>query len=178
MDAHRGEVDPQFSSPGATPTPWAAVREQLETAKTYWLSTVRPDGRPHVTTIAGVWLDEAVHFVTGPSERKAKNVAAGNSHAIVTTGCNGWDGLDIVVEGEAVPVIDADRLRRLVEAFAGKYDDFFGYRLQDGRLHATGAADAPVPFELRATKAFAFAKGETFSQTRWRFPVRSTSDEA
>ena len=107
------ELDRQFSSPDATPTPWAAARSQLDAAKTYWLSTVRPDGRPHVTTIAGVWTDDAVHFVTGPSERKALNMAAGNHHVVVTTGCNGWEGLDVVVEGEAVRVTDPDRLARL-----------------------------------------------------------------
>jgi hypothetical protein len=172
MDAPVPELDPRFSSPGSTPTPWSAAWEQLETAKTYWLSTVRPDRRPHVTTIAGVWLDGAIHFVTGPSERKAKNLAAGNSRVVVTTGCNGWDGLDIVVEGEAIPVTDADRLQRLVEAFARKYDDVFGYRVQDGRLQAAGAADGPLAFEVRATTAFGFAKGASFSQTRWRWPPR------
>ncbi|MGH8934340.1 MAG: pyridoxamine 5'-phosphate oxidase family protein [Egibacteraceae bacterium] len=166
-----GELDPQFSSPEATPTPWAAAREQLEAAETYWLSTVRPDGRPHVTTIAAVWIDEAVYFVTGRSERKAKNLVAGNPHVVVTTGCNGWDGLDIVVEADAVPVTDADRLRRITDAFAEKYDDFFGLRLVDGRLRAASATDELLVFEVRATRAFGFGKGESFSQTRWRFPL-------
>ncbi len=38
-----------FSEPGSTPTPWAEGLEQLRAADTFWLSTVRPDGRPHVT---------------------------------------------------------------------------------------------------------------------------------
>lgn len=176
MTAPIGEIDPQFSGPDATPAPWSAARSELDAAKTYWLSTVRPDGRPHVTTIAGAWLDEAVHFVTGPSERKAQNLAAGNPHVIVTTGCNGWEGLDIVVEGEAVRVTDADRLRRLAEAFTDKYDDFFGLRLTDGRLSGAGTDDETLAFEVRATKAFAFGKGATFSQTRWRFPAYSMSE--
>jgi hypothetical protein len=172
MTANVGELDPQFSSAEAKATPWVAARDQLAASKTYWLSTVRPDGHPHVTTIAAVWLEEAVHFVTGPSERKAKNMAAGNVHVIVTTGCNGWDGLDVVVEGKAVRVTDEDRLRRLVDAFTRKYDDFFGLRLVDGHLEiATGAADQPLAFEVRATNAFGFGKGESFSQTRWRFPT-------
>jgi general stress protein 26 len=164
-----GDVDQDFSSPNATPTSWAAAREQLDGAKTYWISTVRPDGRPHVTTIAAVWLDGAVHFVTGKTERKARNLAD-NTQVVITTGCNGWDGLDIVVEGEAVLVTEADRLRRVVEAFTAKYDDFFGFRFADGRLLQPETADDPLVFEVRAAKAFGFAKGDVFSQTRWRFP--------
>jgi len=57
-----GELDPQFSERGATPTPWVEARRILRTAPVFWLSTVRPDGRPHVTPIAAVWLDEAIHF--------------------------------------------------------------------------------------------------------------------
>ena len=65
-------LDPDFSDPAAEPTPWATATAALEAAKTYFLVTVRPDGRPHATTVAGVWLDGAFHFVTGPSERKAQ----------------------------------------------------------------------------------------------------------
>jgi general stress protein 26 len=165
------DVDPRFSSANVSPTSWAAASAQLGDAKTYWISTVRPDGRPHVTTIAGVWLDGAVHFVTGKSERKTRNLAA-NPQVVITSGCNGWDGLDIVVEGEALIVTNADRLRDVVEAFATKYDDFFGFRFVDRRLAHPGSPDEPLTYEVRATKAFGFAKGATFSQTRWRFPER------
>jgi hypothetical protein len=166
------DVDADFSSPQAAPTPWAAAREQLDDARTYWISTVRPDGRPHVTTIAAVWLDGAIHFVTGQTERKARNLAD-NARVVITTGCNGWDGLDIVVEGEAVLVTAAERLHQVVDAFTAKYDDFFGFRFADGRFLQPETADDPLVFEVRATRAFGFAKGDTFSQTRWRFPAPS-----
>jgi nitroimidazol reductase NimA-like FMN-containing flavoprotein (pyridoxamine 5'-phosphate oxidase superfamily) len=69
------ELEPQFSSDDATATPWAEAREVLAAAKVYWLSTVRPDGRPHVTPTAAVWLDDALYFSTGQAERKARNLA-------------------------------------------------------------------------------------------------------
>ena len=75
MDPAEGTIDTRFSSPDAVATPWSAARDQLESAKTYWVTTVRPDGRPHSTTIAAVWLDDAIHFTTGASEVKAKNLA-------------------------------------------------------------------------------------------------------
>jgi Pyridoxamine 5'-phosphate oxidase len=161
-------LDPRFSDPDATATPWASAREELGSAKTYWVVTMRRDGRPHATTTAGVWLDDAMHLVTGPSEQKAVNLE-GNDHVIVMTGCNGWEGLDVVVEGHAVRVNDVGRLEAIARAFTDKYDDFFGFRVVDGRLTAAGTTDESLAFVVRATKALGFAKGEAFGQTRWRF---------
>ncbi len=66
------ELQQQLSSDGATATPWAEGRRGLEQAQVYWLSTVRPDGRPHVTPVVAVWLDGALYFTTGPTERKVQ----------------------------------------------------------------------------------------------------------
>ena len=162
-------LDPRFSSEDATPTPWPEARDQLDAAKSYQLTTIRADGRPHQTTIAGIWLDDAFSFTTSEGEQKAHNLAAGNHHVIVTAGNSGWDGMDVIVEGEAVAVTDADRLNRLVDAYRTKYDDFFQFRLEDGRFAAPGAIGDNLVFDVRPRKAFGFAKGDTFSQTRWRF---------
>ena len=45
-------------------------------AELYWITTVRADGRPHVTPLIGVWFDGAMHFTTGLEEQKARNLAA------------------------------------------------------------------------------------------------------
>jgi Pyridoxamine 5'-phosphate oxidase len=97
------EVEPstklsEFSSPNAVPTDWSIGRELLVTAELYWLSTVRPDGRPHVTPLLGVWLEGALYFCTVPDKRKAQNLAR-NPRCILTTGHNILDGLDLVLEG-------------------------------------------------------------------------------
>ena len=65
------ELQPQFSSEDAAPISWAKAREHLQNAEVYWLSTVRPNGRPHVTSLIAVWLDGALYFCTGETERKA-----------------------------------------------------------------------------------------------------------
>jgi Pyridoxamine 5'-phosphate oxidase len=98
-----------FSSDGAVAAEWATALADLQGAEVYWLSTVRPDGRPHVTPLLGVWLDGALYFCTGPAERKAKNLAQ-NPNCVLTTGCNGLDdGLDLVVEGAATKVSQGGR---------------------------------------------------------------------
>ena len=37
---------------------WDFVDNLLKEAKNYWLSTTRPDGRPHVIPIWGVWYKD------------------------------------------------------------------------------------------------------------------------
>ncbi len=162
-------LDARFSDAGARPTPWETARHQLSDAMCYQLTTVRADGRPHQTTVAGIWLDESFHFVTGRGEQKGRNLERGNRNVIVTAADHGWDGLDVVLEGQAVEVTDTDRLGRLVGAYATKYDDMFGFRLEDRRLVGSDNSDPAVVYQVRATKGFGFAKGKAFGQTRWRF---------
>ena len=74
-----------FSEPNSTPTPWALGLEQLRAADTFWLTTVRPDGRPHVTPLIGVWQADVFWFATRPDERKTSNVAE-DPACVVTAG--------------------------------------------------------------------------------------------
>ena len=167
------ELDPRFSGDDATPTPWADARGHLEQAEIFWLSTVRPDGRPHVTPLLAIWLDGALYFSTGAEERKAKNITH-NAHCILTTGCNALNqGFDLVVEGKAVRVTDSAQLQRVADLYDSKYG--WPYIVRDGALyHAHDAdrgedANAALVYEVAPTTAFGFGKGEPFSQTRWRF---------
>jgi predicted pyridoxine 5'-phosphate oxidase superfamily flavin-nucleotide-binding protein len=49
MTTPKTELDERFSGPGAQPISWSATREAIERAELFWISTVRADGRPHVT---------------------------------------------------------------------------------------------------------------------------------
>lgn len=162
-------VNPNYGDPQATATPWAAAVGQLEQAEIFWLSTVRPDGRPHVTPLIAVWYDHALYFCTGADERKAKNLAA-NAHCILTTGRNSMheDGLDVVVEGDAVRLTDAARLQRVADAYEAKYGSDWHFDVRDGGFKGQGGNVALV-FEVAPTTAFGFGKGALFSQTRWQF---------
>jgi general stress protein 26 len=157
-------LDPQFSSQGARATPWAEGSRVLEEAQIYWLATVRTDGRPHVTPLLAIWMHAALYFCTGPGERKAKNLTH-NAHCVITTGCNVLEGLDVVVEGEAVQVSDEAILRSLAALYASKYG--WHYEVRDGAFFGDGGR--ALVYEVAPTTAFGFAKGETSSQTRWRF---------
>ena len=131
-----------------------------------YLGTVRPDGRPHVTPLIGVWVDDAIHVTTGAHERKALNIAA-NPHCVVTTGTNALHGgLDVVVEGDAVRLTDDASLGRVAEAYVAKYGEEWRFTVEDGVfVHEAGEA---LVFRIAPETAFGFGK-DPYSQTRWRF---------
>lgn len=167
------ELDERFSEPGAEPRPWTAVVDVLSASEIFWLSTVRRDGRPHVTPLPAMWLDGALHFCTGVAEQKAKNLGA-EPRCILTTGTNEFrSGLDVVVEGSAVRVTDDAQLRRLAAMWLSKLD--WPFDVVDGMFHDPDApegiddAGRAVVFGVAPAKILAFAKGSPFTQTRYRF---------
>ncbi|MFI1583260.1 pyridoxamine 5'-phosphate oxidase family protein [Embleya sp. NPDC020630] len=163
----RTRLDSRYSHPDAEPVPWSVAVTRLATAPVFWLSTVRPDGRPHVTPLLAVWLENALHFCTGADERKAHNLHT-NANCVLTTGDNALDrGLDLVVEGRAVPLADDPSLRRIADAYAGKYGPDWRFEVRDGAFHGSGGNVARV-LRVAPTTVFGFGKG-TYSQTRWRF---------
>ncbi len=160
------KIDPRFSDPNTAATNWDETRRVIETAELFWISTVRADGRPHVTPLVAVWLDGAIHFSTGATEQKTMNLRD-NPHVILTTGCNTWDGgLDVVIEGNAIQTTNDDMLKRLAEAWTKKWDGRWQYEARDGSFHhEDGAA---LVFSVTPIKILAFAKGN-FSHTRHQF---------
>lgn len=160
------ELDTRYSGPKAATTQWSQARSRLAEAEISWLTTVRSDGRPHVTPLITVWLDGALYFSTGPGEQKAKNIA-GNPHCVLTTGCNSLkEGLDLVVEGQAKRVSDDAKLQRISDAYETKYGAEWHFDVRDGYFHHD--AGLALVFELAPTTAYGFAKG-VYSHTRWRF---------
>jgi nitroimidazol reductase NimA-like FMN-containing flavoprotein (pyridoxamine 5'-phosphate oxidase superfamily) len=78
-------LDEQYSDPTATVIGWKETVAALETAELFWISTVRGDGRPHVTPVVAVWAEGAVWFGTGSVEQKFANLRT-NPHVVLTTG--------------------------------------------------------------------------------------------
>ena len=160
------ELDRRFSGPGAEATPWDDARRAIEDAELFWISTVRADGRPHVTPLPAVWQDSAIYFCTGAAEQKGVNIAR-NANCALTTGNNAWkSGLDIVIEGAARRVTDEAHLHRLASAWESKYHGDWHFEVANGAFQ--GDAGEALVFEVAPTKILAFAKGE-FAQTRYRF---------
>jgi general stress protein 26 len=169
VPAPTAELDTRFSSPDAIAPAWSDVVDALERAEIFWLSTVRTDGRPHVTPLPAMWLDGSLYFCTGPGEQKAKNIQA-NPRCVLTTGTDRFrSGLDVVVEGSAVRTTDESLLRRLAAMWKSKLD--WTLEVADGTFHdrSTETGGTAHVYAVAPTKVLAFGKGEPFSQTRYRF---------
>ncbi|MFF8843834.1 pyridoxamine 5'-phosphate oxidase family protein [Streptomyces sp. NPDC015127] len=163
----RTDLDARFSDPKASPADWSEAVALISAAEVFWLTTVRPEGRPHVTPLVAVWHDGALHFCTGPDERKAKNLRA-NREVVLTTGHNALEeGHDVVVEGEAVRVTDEAALRTLAGLWVEKYGKVWTFQVRDGVF--VGEGGEALVFRVAPRTAFGFRKGESFGQTRWRF---------
>ncbi|MEV0175469.1 pyridoxamine 5'-phosphate oxidase family protein [Streptomyces sp. NPDC050803] len=174
-----GELDARYSSatnprPGAeavTAVEWAEARRLLEAAEIFWLSTVRPGGRLHVTPLIGAWHDGRLYFSTGPEEQKAKNLAH-DPHCALTTGRNVLtEGLDVIVEGVADRITDPAALEEIIAVHETKYREhmtspegtFFG--MGDGIRKGEVAVFGVAPHT-----AYGFGRdGGVFSHTRWTF---------
>lgn len=163
------ELDQRFSSEGVPSTPWADAREHLAAAEIFWISSVRPDGRPHVTPLMTVLIGDSLFFCTGATEQKAKNIEH-NQNVALTTGSNAMSqGLDLVIEGQAIRTTDEPTLRAAADRYKSKYG--WTFEARDGVLYSHDGGDALL-FEVRPARGFGFGKGEeSFSQTRWTFDI-------
>ena len=170
MSAPVTNLDQRYSDAAATAVTWAETQVILQAAELSWLSTVRADGRPHVTPLVAVWADGGLYFHTGAGEQKFANLRA-NPNVVLTTGCGRWDGgIDVVVEGKAVHVTDEQALTRVAAAFAAKWDGRWQLAVRNGRFYHGNDEKWPSEvFAVEPARIFAHAKGDPFGATTPRF---------
>ena len=161
----QGRTGPKASRPEAPPSygfgknsarmlPWSRAVERLEKARYYWLATARLDGRPHVTRVWGVWVDEALYFDGLPTTRWARNLVVNPALSVHLD--NGDDV--VILEGTVDDLsTDPELDSRIVEAWDTKY----------GRLHPDPVGRGI--FRLRPRTARAWSNESLEDGTRWRF---------
>ena len=156
-------LDGRFSE-ATEPADWTVIHEVLITAELYWLTTVRADGRPHVTPLVGLWTDDSFVFCTGSAEQKARNLEHSAAVA-VTTGVNTWrDGVDVVIEGVAERVRGRAVLQKLADGYRDKYGSDWDFPC-DAEVFDPDGMMACV-FRVQPAKVLAFAKSP-HGQTRF-----------
>src|SRR5438874_9929302 len=158
---------------GSAPLPWARALGLLEanrgtgTGSSYFLTTARPDGRPHVAAFGALWVDGTFYFTSGPKTRKSRDIA--KNPAVVLSAA--LSGLDPVGEGTGARVTDGPTLERLAKLYAAQG---WHARVSDGAITAEYSAPSAgrPPWYLYAmtpSTAFAVATAEPWGATRWRF---------
>jgi Pyridoxamine 5'-phosphate oxidase len=157
---------------GEEPMPWSRVAEAIgsgslgpETA--CFLGTVRPDGRPHSAGIGVAECDGDVYFETGPGTRKARNLAANPTCTLSMR----LEGVDVVLEGQARRVTDAETLDRVAAAYnAGGWP---AQREGDALTAPYSAQSAGPPpwnlYLLELLTAFGVGLRPPHAASRWRF---------
>jgi len=98
--------------------PWKWAIDLLSKARNYFFSTVRPDGRPHVMPIWGVWMDDGFYFSTGKTSVKARNLTK-NPECVV---CPEGGEEAVILEGRASKVKDSAVLQKFARLYKKKYD--------------------------------------------------------
>lgn len=100
---------------------WSAVTARLTDALHYWMSTTRPDGRPHVVPRWGVWLDSRFWYDGSPTTVHARNLLSNPACTLhLESGAEA-----VILEGTSGPANppDADLGVRLAAEFGRKYAD-------------------------------------------------------
>ena len=141
---------------------WSESKGILEKASTYLLATVRPDGRPHVTPLWGVWLNDALYFATSEESRKGKNMAVNPRCAVSVS----HGDLNLVVEGRVSIVRDEAQLQKVLESYTPKYD--LPMVVRDGGVYMDNG-DGGAVYVLEPEVGFSFTEEGGFAATRWRF---------
>jgi PPOX class probable F420-dependent enzyme len=138
--------------------PWSWADERLTQSRDYWLATVRPDGRPHLMPVWGVWDGRAIWFSCSLRSSKTRNLNADPRCSLATD--NAWE--PVVAEGVAAVVTDHDALARFVALENEKYGTDYGVDFLDPAVNTT--------FRVEPSWVFSLTEDDfEGSPTRWVF---------
>jgi len=157
---------------GFPPLPWSRPHGVLSGGppspdNTYFLGTIRPDGRPHAAGVGALWLDGDLYFTSGPGARKARNLAENPACTISVR----LAGIDLAFEGEATRVSDRPTLEEAARLYR---EGGWPAEVEGDAFTAPFSAPSagPPPWDLyRFTfhTVFGVATVEPYGATRWRF---------
>lgn len=163
---------------GTPPIQWARVKAVLDSQltqapetggpqrHTMWLTTINPDGSPHVMPVGVIVCGGSWYFTSGPAARKSRNLAR-DPRCVISVAT---DPFDLVIEGIAQRITDAGELASVAEAFANN-----GWPCEaDGEAltaeySAPSAGPAPwYVYRLKPSTVFALGTSEPFGATKFQ----------
>ena len=136
---------------------WSWAAQRLTEARSYWVATVWPSGRPHLMPVWAMWDDSMLWFSSAVGSRKTKNLRA-DPQCVITT-----DASDpVIIEGQATMVTGPARLQRVIDLMNAKYATHIEVSFLDPAVNAT--------FGVRPHRVFGMQDADfTGSPTRWIF---------
>jgi len=166
---------------GLPPMEWAAIRARLDAGipqapasggpnrHTCWLTTINPDGSPHVTGIGALWAEGTFWFETGEQTRKGRNLAR-DTRCVLSLAT---EEFDLVVEGDGHQITDPPTVAAMAERWAAggwpAHADDTG-RALTAEYSAPSAGPPPwYVYRVDPRTVTALATVEPGGATRWRF---------
>ena len=159
---------------GSAELPWSRPRDILASDTpgvdlTFFVATVRPNGRPHSAGVGAIWVDDALYFVGGPGTRRSRNLAANPACSVSVR----LRGMDLVLEGDAHRVTDPPTLERAAAVFrTGGWPAEVDADADALTAPYSAPSAGPAPwhlYRLTLRTAFAVASAEPHGATRWDF---------
>ena len=157
---------------GDAPLPWTrplGVLDQIEPSEmlTWFLGTVRRDGRPHAAGVGALWHDGELYFTSGPGTQKSRDLAANPASTVSVH----LDGIDLVFEGSATRVTDRETLERIASLYR---EGGWPVEVEGDAFTAPFSAPSAGPppwylYRLDYETVFGVAGVEPNGATRWRF---------
>jgi nitroimidazol reductase NimA-like FMN-containing flavoprotein (pyridoxamine 5'-phosphate oxidase superfamily) len=139
--------------------PWSWVDRQLRGLRSIWVSTTRPDGRPHAVPVWFTWNGRTFYFASHESAQKVQNLEL--EPWVVIHGGNGDDAVilegrvEIVIDRTELEQVDRDRGQRYVEPRTGARD--------------TIMVEGTVVYRVQIQHVMAWMYGDMRSRTDWWF---------
>jgi hypothetical protein len=132
---------------------------------TSWLTTINPDGSPHLTPVGFVQLDGVWYFTSGTGTRKSRNIAA-DPRCVVSVATHPFD---LVIEGSAARVTDADELRSVADEYVrGGWPAQVEGDAFTAEYSAPSAGPPPWHvYRITPATVFAFGTAEPYGATRF-----------
>ncbi len=141
--------------------PWSKVDLCLRAHRSIWLSTARPDGRPHAVPVWYCWDGTSIYFITPRTTQKAKNLVQ-QPFIVMHLG----DGDDvIIVEGVVNLVSDYHEQTRVNTLYGEKYVD------PKSGTKATIFREGDDLYRVQITRIMTWEYGMMRTRTDWMFDV-------
>ena len=138
---------------------WSWAEKRLKKSHNYWITTVKPNGSPHMMVVWGLWQGGRFLFSTGSKSQKVRNLT-GNNNCVV---CTEHAHEAVIIEGTA-ELADVSVRRKFLPVYERKYK-FSMKGMEDDIL----SMKEPV-FAVRPRVVFGLLEKHFQSKsTRWKF---------
>jgi len=139
--------------------PWSKINHFLLAFRSIWLSTTRPDGRPHAVPVWYIWDGRNLYFISDRRLQKSRNLAI-QPWCVVHAG----DGDDVIIlEGPVEIVTDREELEKVDAAYRTKYVD------PGSGAQATIFEPGADLYRVNVKRVMAWEYATVANRTDWKF---------